>query len=156
MVLADVVVEGTQNDVLFAVHLAAGQDDFVLAAAQQLLGHEKGIGEDFQAFVDEKFHHAVGGGAAIDDDGVAIAAQAAGMPRDCAFLCGAAVDIVMEGVARQGKRALFLRRQALGAATGAHQQAALGQPRDIAPHRRRRRIEPADQLVDARHVMLGE
>ncbi|MNS86366.1 hypothetical protein D3C72_1202680 [compost metagenome] len=156
MMLADVVVEGTQDDVLLAIHLAAGQDDFILAGHQQALGHQEGIGEDFQPLVDQELDHAVGGGAAIDDDGVAIGAQAAGVAGDGALLCGAAVQVVLKGFARQRKCALFFLRQALGAAAGAHQQATLGQPGDIAPHRRRRGIEPADQLVDARHAMFGE
>jgi hypothetical protein len=136
MVLADVVINGAEDDVLFAVDRAARQDDFILAGHQEALGHHEGIGEDFQALVGQKFHHAVGSGAAIDDDGFAVRAHGRRHGGQSRVFAGVAVDIGWNVSPDSAKVRLFFLRQAFGTATRAHQQVALGQPGDIAPYRR--------------------
>jgi hypothetical protein len=81
-----VVFEWRQDDVLLAIDRAAGQRDRVLGIAQEMLGDRERVGENLHAAADEVMDHLEGGGAAVDDDRIAILAKVDRRPRDRALL----------------------------------------------------------------------
>ena len=59
-----------------------------LRMLEQVLGDRKGIGEDLQPAVGQEMHHLEGGGAAIDDDRLAVLAERHRLARDGPLLRG--------------------------------------------------------------------
>jgi hypothetical protein len=112
-------------------------------------------GQDLEALVGQEFRHHEGGRAAVDDDGLALHAHRHRLARDGALARYVAADVVLEGFA--GMRQLRpVGRQVLGPAAGAGEQVAGRQPADVAPDRRRRRVEPLDELLDRRGPVFGK
>ena len=94
-----VVLEGAEDDVLLAIDGAAGHGDGVLGIAQQVLGDGERIGEDLHAAAGEMVDHLKGGGAAVDDDRLAVLAEFDGRPRDGALLVDVDLLVDREGPA---------------------------------------------------------
>jgi hypothetical protein len=101
VVLGHVVLERAEDDVLLAVDLATGQDDLVVAGDEQALGHQEGIGENLQLFLDEKLRHHEGGSAAVDDDGFAVIAHRGCITGNGALGGSILLRVVLKGLARQ-------------------------------------------------------
>ena len=83
-----VVLEGRQDDVLLAIDRAAGQHHRVLGVLEQVLGDRERIGEDRHAAAGQEMHHLEGGGAAVDDDRLAVLAEFDRLAGDGALLRG--------------------------------------------------------------------
>jgi len=94
----------------------------------------EGIGEDMQAAIGKEMHHLEGGGAAVDDDGLAILAQLDRRLGDGALFGG-----VQTFLHRKGARVdadIAGRRDGLGPAAHPAQLFLDVQLRDVAPDRR--------------------
>jgi len=133
-----VLLERRHDQLLLAIDLATRQCDATVRMMDQRLGQGIGIGENLDAAFAQELAHLERRGAAIDDDGIAIAAQRDRSARDGPF--GRDIERLadLEGAGRQ-RRCIARHRRGtwhrLQSASHPDRRPHLGKPGKITPDR---------------------